>query len=178
MRRILFSFAVVAATLVALGTGQGVSATTSTRTKYVGTTSQGEPLSFVVKQTPTGPEFEPGTIVVKGRCSATSDRFGAGIGVGGFRTPILNGVFDFTLNDFGDRLSWNGTVGQLHASGNFSWTMPEFDNEGGLQTCGTLTPITWTAAPSTSTAATTSTSVQVQISKNGTTGAVTVSVTH
>jgi len=168
----------VASTLVALGAGQGVSATTSTGTRYVGTTSQGEHLSFVVKQTTTGPVFEPGTIVIKGKCSATLTRFGAAIGFGGFRTPILNGVFDFTLNDFGDRLSWDGTVGQLQASGNFSWTTPQFDNEGGLQTCGTLSPITWTAAPSTSTVATTSTSEQVQISKDSSTGAVTVSVTH
>lgn len=154
------------------------SAFAGSSTYYAGTNSQGQKLLFSVDQTASGPKFDPFFTTMIERCPATNETITIGFSFSGFEIPIKNGKFTFTLNDIQDRFGWSGTVTPKSASGPESYSMPAFDNEGGLQDC-TTGALTWKAIALTGSSKPTAPkpAYMVKISK-ASSGAVSFSFTH
>jgi len=146
---------------------------------YAGTNSQGEKLLFSVDQTASGPQFEPFFTTMIDRCRVTGDVITVGFSFQGFQIPIKNGKFNMVLNDISDRFSWSGTVTPKKASGRQPFSMAAFDNQGGLQDCGTGS-LSWTAqalVPASSKAAAPRAAFLVHVTR-ASDGSVRFSVTH
>lgn len=156
----------------------GAASLASGSTHYAGKNSQGQPLSFTVNQTTSGPVFVPVTTSMTDRCPVTGTTIGLEIGFSGLHVPIKNGKFTLVANNLDSRFRWSGTIAATKASGTESFQLPAFDTQGGLQDCATGS-LSWTAQAAAAAAphAATGTSYVIQLIQ-APDGSVRYSITH
>jgi hypothetical protein len=142
--RVLVS-AVVAVGL--FGTGAATATTQApTQVVYVGSTSQRQPIAFLVVVTERGtfiPDFQ---FTVVQRCELSGEVLVGTLGFGGFRVRVQNGQFRFDFVDLDVAIHWSGSVSPKAAAGLLSVSTPAFTPKEELQACPTGTQ-TWTASP-------------------------------
>jgi hypothetical protein len=113
---------------------------------WTGKNSQHEPVLFLVGRADGVRFFSPLDTIFDIVCPVTGDEFTFELSFFGFQEPLDHGHFDLNLPDLQFPFDWQGTIMQTEASGTQSLGFAAYDQQGGLQDCGTGT-LTWHAKP-------------------------------
>jgi hypothetical protein len=142
--RVLVS-AILAVGLFGAGTA-GAATQSSTRVVYVGSTSQRQPVAFLVVVNERGTFIPAMNLSAVLKCQVSGEVIFATVGFSGFIVPITNGQFRFDFVDLNLAIHWSGSISPKAAAGLLSMSIPAFTPDEELQVCPSGTQ-TWTASP-------------------------------